>query len=45
MYYLRYAKADSLKLLPKIYYSNNITYLSRKFEKIKKALKINIDHK
>lgn len=44
VYYLRYAKASSLKLLPKMYYSDNITCLSRKFEKIKKALGIEIDH-
>lgn len=37
-YQLKYAKKESLKLLPKIYYSDNIAYLSRKFQKVKKAL-------
>lgn len=43
-YNLRYAKSESLKLLPKLYYSNNIICLRRKFDKIKKALKIEYDH-
>lgn len=43
-YTLRYAKKESLKLLPKIYYSNNIICLSRKFKKIHKALAINKQH-
>lgn len=37
-YQLKYAKAESLKLLPKIYYSGSIAYLPRKFQKVKKAL-------
>lgn len=39
-YQLRYAKKDSLKLLPKIYYSRDILYLSRKRLKINEALGI-----
>ncbi|MCX6702984.1 MAG: hypothetical protein NTW60_03920 [Candidatus Wolfebacteria bacterium] len=38
---LKYAKAESLKLLPKIYYDSGVVCLSRKREKIRKALKIN----
>ena len=37
---LKYAKADSLKLLPKIYQNKNAPCLSRKYLKIKKALGI-----
>ncbi len=40
LHYLKYAKAESLKLLPKMYYNNRVICLSRKFKKIKKALKI-----
>ena len=39
-YQLKYAKAESLKLLPKIYYNSGIVCLSRKRLKIEKALKI-----
>lgn len=37
---LKYAKSESLKLLPKIYYNNKVICLSRKRIKIEKALKI-----
>ena len=40
IYYLKYAKAESLKLLPKMYYHKKVVCLSRKFKKIKKALEI-----
>ena len=40
VYQLKYAKAESLKLLPKIYYNSGIVCLSRKRLKIEKALKI-----
>lgn len=39
IYQLKYAKADSLKLLGKIYYNNQVICLSRKREKIALALK------
>lgn len=39
-YQLKYAKADSLKLLPKMYYNKVIVCLSRKRKKIEKALKV-----
>lgn len=39
-YQLKYAKKESLKLLKKLYYTNEITYLSRKYLKIKRALAI-----
>jgi len=37
---LKYAKAESLELLPKMYYDDRAIYLSRKYQKIQKALKI-----
>ncbi len=37
-YQLKYAKADSMKLIPKIYYADDVICLSRKREKIKTAL-------
>ncbi|MBI5147711.1 MAG: hypothetical protein HZA37_00980 [Parcubacteria group bacterium] len=37
---LKYAKTESLKLLPRLYYDKNIICLSRKRRKIEKALKI-----
>lgn len=40
VYQLKYAKADSLKLLPKIYYSKGVVCLTRKKLKIIKALAI-----
>ncbi len=40
VYQLRYAKAESLKLLSKLYYNSNIVFLSRKRLKIRKALSI-----
>lgn len=43
-YQLKYAKAESLKLLPKMYYADSIAYLSRKFQKVKKALAIDQRH-
>ena len=39
-YQLKYAKSESLKLLPKIYYKSNVICLSRKYLKIKKCLGI-----
>ena len=39
-YQLRYAKAESLKLLSKLYYNKNVVCLSRKRLKIRKALSI-----
>ncbi len=44
VYYLRYAKAESLKLLPKMYYYDNVVCLSRKIKKIKRALEIEYNH-
>lgn len=40
IYNLRYAKAESLKLLPRMYYNKSVICLSRKRQKIKKALKV-----
>lgn len=40
VYQLKYAKADSLKLLPKLYYTPDVVCLSRKRKKIEKALEI-----
>lgn len=40
VYALKYAKVDSLKLLPKMYYDTGVICLSRKRVKIEKALKI-----
>ncbi len=40
-YQLRYAKSESLKLLPNLYYNKDVTCLSRKRIKIEKSLKIN----
>lgn len=37
VYQLKYAKADSLKLLPKLYYDSHVVCLSRKRNKIEKA--------
>ncbi len=37
---LKYAKAESLKLLPKLYYDTEVVCLSRKRRKIEKALKV-----
>jgi len=44
IYQLKYAKAESLKLLPKLYYSKDVVCLSRKRAKIEKALKIEYTH-
>jgi len=41
IYQLKYAKSESLKLLPKLYYNKNVICLSRKRIKIEKALKVN----
>ncbi len=38
VYQLKYAKAESLKLLPKVYYHTKVICLSRKRKKIEKAL-------
>jgi hypothetical protein len=40
MYQIKYAKAESLKLLPKMYYNPEVVCLSRKREKIRKALSV-----
>lgn len=37
---LKYAKAESLELLPNMYYYDRAIHLSRKYQKIQKALKI-----
>jgi hypothetical protein len=37
---LKYAKAESLKLLPRMYYDSGVVCLSRKRKKIEKTLKI-----
>ena len=39
---LRYAKADSLKIIKRMYYDSEVVCLMRKRKKIEKALKINI---
>lgn len=39
-YQLKYAKAESLKLLPKLYYDSDVVCLSRKRRKIEKALAV-----
>ena len=39
-YQLKYAKTESLKLLPKLYYNSDVVCLSRKREKIEKALAV-----
>lgn len=44
VYNLKYAKAESLKLLPKIYYSKKVICLSRKRIKIDKALLVEVKH-
>lgn len=41
VYYLRYAKEESLKLLSKLYYNPDVICLSRKRIKIGKSLKVN----
>jgi hypothetical protein len=40
MYETKYAKAETLKLLPKMYYNAGVVCLSRKRDKIKKALAV-----
>lgn len=40
MYELKYAKTESLKLLPRLYYNADVVCLSRKREKIEKALAV-----
>ncbi len=37
--YLKFAKNDSLKLLPRLYYAKNIPYLKRKYNIVKEFLK------
>ena len=39
VYQLKYAKAESLKLLPKLYYDKDAVCLSRKRMKMEKALR------
>lgn len=41
VYQLKYAKKDSLKLFPKLYYSKDVVCLQRKRRKIEKAFKVN----
>lgn len=43
-YQLKYAKTESLKLFPKLYYNENVICLRRKRLKIEKAFKINEKH-
>lgn len=43
-YHLKYAKAESLKLLPRVYYYPGVVSLSRKRKKIEKALKVDTEH-
>jgi aromatic ring-cleaving dioxygenase len=40
MYEIKYAKSDSLQLLPKLYYNREVVCLSRKRLKIEKALNV-----
>jgi hypothetical protein len=40
IYEVRYAKAESLQLLPKLYYNREVVCLSRKRKKIEKALAV-----
>ncbi|OGY99431.1 MAG: hypothetical protein A2945_01075 [Candidatus Liptonbacteria bacterium RIFCSPLOWO2_01_FULL_52_25] len=40
VYQLKYAKSESLKLLPKMYYTTDVVCLSRKRQKIEKALAV-----
>ncbi len=44
VYSLKYAKAESLKLLPKMYYDKQVVCLSRKRRKIEKALRKGKQH-
>lgn len=44
VYQLKYAKADSLQLLPRLYYNRHVVCLSRKRKKIEKALKVVSKH-
>ena len=44
VYQLRYAKAESLKLFPKLYYNKNVICLRRKRFKMEEAFKINNKH-
>ena len=44
IYYLKYAKGETLKLLAKMYYNDKVICLSRKLLKIKKALYIESNH-
>tara|TARA_Y100000310_G_scaffold208118_1_gene208646 strand:+ start:8387 stop:9091 length:705 start_codon:yes stop_codon:yes gene_type:complete len=43
-YQLRFAKTETLKLFKKMYYSNNIPYLKRKFTKAQKIFRIDKKH-
>jgi hypothetical protein len=40
MYEIKYAKAETLKLLPKMYYNAEVVCLSRKRKKIEAALAV-----
>lgn len=44
VYQLKYAKTESLKLFPKLYYNKNVICLRRKRLKIEKAFNINRKH-
>ena len=44
VYQLKYAKIESLKLLPKMYYSNEIVCLFRKLNKIQNAMRTELIH-
>jgi hypothetical protein len=40
MYQIKYAKGESLKLLPQMYYNTQVVCLSRKRDKIRAALAV-----
>ena len=42
VYILRYAKKEALRLLPELYYNDGVVCLSRKIDKIKQALTIDM---
>ena len=41
LYQLKYAKSESLKLIPKMYYDKDVVCLSRKRLKIERAVRLN----
>ena len=44
VYQLKYAKTESLKLIPRLYYHSGVVCLSRKRKKIEEILKVNREH-